>query len=30
MASFAAPLGIVIHDSFGFWTGWNPDADTDE
>ena len=31
MASFAEPLGIVIHDVFGFWTGWNPqlDANTD-
>ena len=36
MASFAEPLGIVIHDTFGFWTGWaapedreSPDGETD-
>ncbi len=23
MVSFAEPLGIVIHNAFGFWTGWN-------
>jgi hypothetical protein len=27
MASFAEPLGIVIHDTFGFWTGWNSRAE---
>jgi hypothetical protein len=29
MASFAEPLGIVIHDAFGFWTGWNAGAEKD-
>jgi hypothetical protein len=27
MASFAEPLGIVIHESFGFWTGWGERID---
>jgi hypothetical protein len=27
MASFAEPLGIVIHHSFGFWTGWMEPTD---
>ena len=32
MASFAEPLGIVIHNTFGFWTGWEarPEPDSRE
>jgi hypothetical protein len=26
MASFAEALGIVIHDAFGFWTGWKDET----
>jgi hypothetical protein len=29
MASFAEPLGIVINNTFGFWTGWAADGDSD-
>lgn len=29
MASFAEPLGIVINSTFGFWTRWTADDDSD-